>query len=238
MKRLLTLFVLAAAVRAFAQEEISPEALKKMPPLPVREEALGNAAAPVGVVVAIDEAFATQNQNEPPKAPFTIVVPTGKGLSFMPGGKKSGNPELLKLFKATADKHNIEMLRLSSLTVPLNPDLADRLKICAHLLKTQALPALTKDYKDLKVIDSYATKMGGYDAVCLIAQATAATGEVYAVKLAGILHPTLNAGVLACLVADTKLSEVKRPEDLASKGLGLVILHSVRFVEPKTVATP
>lgn len=238
MKCLLTLLVLAAAGRAFAQEEISPEALKKIPPLPLREEALGNAAALAGVVVAIDEAFASQNQNEPPKAPFTIVVPTGKNLSFLPGGKKSGNPELIKLFKATADKHNIEMLRLASLMVPLNPDLADRLKICAHLLKTQALPALAKDYKDLRVIDSYATKISGNDAVCIVAQATAATGEVYAIKLAGILHPTLGAGVVASLVADTKLSDIKRPEDLASKGLGLAILHSLRFVEPKPAAKP
>lgn len=238
MKCLLTLCVLAAAVRSLAQEEISPEALKKMPPLPLREESLGNAAALAGVVVAIDDAFATQNQNEPPKAPFTIVVPTGKNLSFLPGGKKSGNPELLKLFKATADKRNIEMLRLASFVVPLNPDPADRLKICAHLLKTQALTLLAKEYKDVRVLDTYATKISGYDAVCLIAQATAATGETYAVKLAAILHPTLNAAVLASLVADTKLSEVKRPEDLASKGLGLAIIHSLKFVDPHPAAKP
>ena len=237
MRRLLALFVLSAAVRSLAQEEIAPEALKKMPPLASREES-GIASAPAGVVVAIDEAFASQNGNEPPKAPFTIVVPTGKGLSFLPGGKKSGNPELVRLFKATADKHNIEMLRLASLIVPLNPDLADRLKICAHLLKTQALPVLAKEFKDIRVLDSYATKISGNDAVCVLAQATAATGEIYAVKLAGILHPTLNAGVLASVVADTKLSEVKKPEDLSSKGLALGILHSMRFVDPHPVVRP
>ena len=237
MRRLLALFVLSAAVRSLAQEEIAPEALKKMPPLVSREETV-IASAPVGVVVAIDEAFASQNGNEPPKAPFTIVVPTGKGLSFLSGGKKSGNPELLRLFKATPDKRNIEMLRLASLIVPLNPDLADRLKICAHLLKTQALPVLAKEYKDIRVLDSYATKISGNDAVCVLAQATAATGEIYAVKLAGIMHPTLNAGVLASVVADTKLSEVKKPEDLSSTGLALVILHSMRFVEPHPVAKP
>lgn len=237
MKRLLTLLVLSAAVRSMAQDEIAPEALKKMPPLVSREES-GIASAPAGVVVAIDEAFASQNGNEPPKAPFTIVVPTGKGLSFLPGGKKSGNPELVRLFKATADKHNIEVLRLASLIVPLNPDPADRLKICAHLLKTQALPVLAKEFKDIRVLDSYATKISGNDAVCILAQATAATGEVYAVKLAGIMHPTLGAGVLASVVADTKLSEVKKPEDLSSKGLALGILHSMRFVDPHPVAKP
>jgi hypothetical protein len=237
MKRLLTLVVLSAAVRSLAQEEIAPEALKKMPPLASREESVV-ATPPAGVVVAIDETFASKNENEPPKVPFTIVVPTGKGLSFLPGGKKSGNPELLRLFKATTDKRNIEILRLATLSVPPNPDLADRLKICAHLLKTQALPVLTKEFKDIRVLDSYATKISGNDAVCVLAQATAATGEIYAVKLAGILHPTLNAAVLASVVADTRLSEVKKPEDLSSKGLGLVIIHSMRFVDPDPVAKP
>jgi len=45
-------------------------------------------------------------------------------------------------------------------------------------------------------------------------------------------------GVLASLMADTKLREIKRPEDLSSKGLGLVILHSIKFVEAKTIAKP
>ena len=67
---------------------------------------------------------------------------------------------------------------------------------------------------------------------------TKPTGEHYVLKLAGILHPTQKGGVLASLMADTKLSEIKRPEDLSSKGLGLVILHSIKFVEAKTVAKP
>jgi hypothetical protein len=92
----------------------------------------------------------------------------------------------VRLFKVTADKRNIEMVRL--------------------------------------------------DAVCVLAQATAATGEAYAVKLAGIMHPTLSVGVLASVVADMKLSEVKKPEDFSSKGLALGILHSMRFVDPHPVA--
>ena len=52
------------------------------------------------------------------------------------------------------------------------------------------------------------------------------------------MYPTQKGGVLASRMADTKLSEIKRPEDLSSKGLGLVILHSIKFVEAKTVAKP
>ena len=57
------------------------------------------------------------------------------------------------------------------------------------------------------------------------------SGEHYAVKLVGILHPSHPGGVLAFLMADTKLSDIKDPADLASKGIGAII-HSLRFVDP------
>lgn len=238
MKRLLALFVVVSGLRSFAQESVQPEAVKTLPALPFKEESIANVTAPgappprPGVVVALDEAFAAQHENQAPNAPFTIVVPTGKGLSFLPGGKKTGNPELLRPVTVTPDKRGIETLCLASLNVPLQPDPADRLKVCAQLLKTQALPSTTKDYKDVRVVEAYATKIGGNDAVCVHAQMTKpGSGERYAVKLAGILHPKQTGAVLASLVADTKLSEIKRPEDLSSKGLGLAIIHSIKFAD-------
>jgi len=237
MKRLISLLVVLAAVPANAEETL-PETLKKML-LPFKEELVSAVVSQVkGVVVAVDEAFALQNENTAPDAPFTIIVPTGKNLIFLPGGKKNGATELIQLSTAAPDKHCIESLRLASLSVPLQLDPADRLKLCAETLKTQALTLATKDYKEVRLIETYATKIGGNDAVCLHAQMTKPTGEHYVLKLAGILHPTQKGGVLASLMADTKLSEIKRPEDLSSKGLGLVILHSIKFVEAKTVAKP
>ena len=237
MKRLISLLVVLAAVPANAEETL-PETLKKML-LPFKEELVSAVVSQVkGVVVAVDEAFALQNENTAPDAPFTIIVPTGKNLIFLPGGKKTGATELIQLSTAAPDKHCIESLRLGSLSVPLQPDPADRLKLCAETLKTQALTLATKDYKEVRLIETYATKIGGNDAVCLHAQMMKPTGEHYVLKLAGILHPTQKGGVLASLMADTKLSEIKRPEDLSSKGLGLVILHSIKFVEAKTVAKP
>src|ERR1700731_459477 len=229
MKRLISLLVVLAAVPANAEETPLPETLKKML-LPFKEELVSAVVSQVkGVVVAVDEAFALQNENTAPDAPFTIIVPTGKNLIFLPGGKKTGTTELIQLSTAAPDKHCIEALRLASLSVPMQPDPADRLKLCAETLKTQALTLATKDYKDVRLVETYATKIGGYEAVCLHAQMTKATGERYVLKLAGILHPPQKGGVLASLMADTKLSEIKRPEDLSSKGLGLVILHSIKF---------
>lgn len=236
MKRSIFFLLVLAAMPSLAQEP-DLEALKKLPALPFKPESV---TILPGVVMAIDEAFALQNENTAPAASFTIVVPTGKNLSFLPGGKKTGNPELVQLGTALPDKRSIELLRLAGMSVPLLPDPADRLKLCAQMLKTQGQTMTTKDFKDLKFIDTYATKIGGYDAVCLHGLMTKVPGnEQYAVKFAGILHPTQKGGVLACLVADTKLSLIKKPEELGTKGLGLTIIHSVKFIEAvKTAAKP
>ena len=63
-----------------------------------------------------------------------------------------------------------------------------------------------------------------------------AAPEIRESRVSGLDHKKV--GVLASLMADTKLREIKRPEDLSSKGLGLVILHSIKFVEAKTIAKP
>src|SRR5205807_8418859 len=181
------------------------------------------------------EAFALQNENTAPDAPFTIIVPTGKNLIFLPGGKKTGATELIQLSTAAPDKHCIESLRLGSLSVPLQPDPADRLKLCAETLKTQALTLATKDYKEVRLIETYATKIGGNDAVCLHAQMTKATGEHYVLKLAGILHPARKSAVQGKLVAHTGRRNIKQHEDQSSQSSCLLILQAMNFVNATTV---
>ncbi len=214
--------------------------LKKLPPLPFKQESVGDFSVPglsvkgaySGTPVTVDAAFTTKYENStPPSAPFTVVVPKGE-IYFAPGGKQSGAPELVKFTTATADKRAIEILRLTNLTVPLQPDPADRLKHCAHLLTTQGLPSASRGYEKVMFLEAYATKIGGNDAACVHAHMTSPKGEHYAVKLVGILHPKEPGGVFAFLMADTELSDVKNPPDLASKGTGLAIIHSLRFIDP------
>ena len=154
--------------------------------------------------------------------------------------KSTGNPELVKFTTATEDKKVIEILRFTDLTVPVLPDPADRLKICADLLKSQGLAGTTKGYEKVAFLEAYATKVGPADAVCVHAHMTKpGSGEHYAVKLVGILQPGKEGGVMAFLMANTDLSEVKNPPDLASKGTGLKIIHSLRFIDaPKAGAKP
>jgi hypothetical protein len=221
---------------------------KQLPPLPFKKESIGDFSAPgirvqgfySGTPLTVDEAFTTLHENTPPSAAFTVTVPKDKEIFFTPGGKKSGIPELAKLIVATPDKRAIEILRFANLTVPLQPDPADRLKLCAHLLQTQALAGASKGYEKVAFLEAYATKIGGNDAACVHAHMTSAkSGEHYAVKLVGILHPGQPGSVLAFLMADTALSDIKDPADLGSKGTGLAILHSLRFNDPpKTGAKP
>lgn len=249
MKRLIVLLVVLvvlAAMPSLAQQPDQADTLSKLPPLPFREESVGAFSAPgvkvkgfvAGTVLTIDQAFTAKHENTPPSAPFKLVVPTGNVL-FLPGGKKTGAPELVRFSTGTEDKRAVEILRFTNLTVPVRLDAADRLKLCAHLLRTQGLANASRDYENVRFLEAYATRIGGNDAASVHAHMTKpGTGEHYAVKLVGIMHPRHNGGVLAFLMADTKLSEVKGPEDLASKGVGLTIIHSLRFIDAPGAGAP
>lgn len=245
MKLLSVLLLLVSALSAMAQEPSSSEDLKKMPALPFKEEAVGNYESPgvkitggfIGIPVKVDAEFTKRFEHAPPSAAFEVVVPKDKDIQVNPGGKQTGAPELVKFSLGTADGHAVEILRFTDLTVPKQADPADRLKICARLLQTQGLSGATKGYDKVAFLEAYATKIRGVDAACVHAHMTSPkTGEHYAVKLVGILHPGSDAGVLAFLMANTNLSEIKNPPDLASKGVGLAIIHSLRFLDAPAAA--
>jgi hypothetical protein len=50
------------------------------------------------------------------------------------------------------------------------------------------------------------------------------------VKSIAILHPTQPGSVMAMLMADNKLSEIKTAADLQSKGFSMKIIHSLKFL--------
>lgn len=255
MNPLICLLLILAVLPAISQEAGQQDFLNKLPPLPFKEESVGNFSAKgvpglgpkvdvkglvVGTPLKVDAAFTMQHENTPSSVPFVVVIPKNKGVAAFAGGKKSGVPELVKFATMTAEKQAIEILRFTNLTVSLQASAADRLKLCAHLLSTKGLAGASSGYEKVKFLEAYATRIGGNDAVCVHAHMTApTTGEHYAVKLVGILHPGEPGGVLAFLMASTKLSEIKSPEDLGSKGVGLAIIHSLKFVDaPKPGAKP
>lgn len=221
-----------------ARETLPPEPLPE--PLPFKEETAGNYRAGgikvegafAGTPLTVDAAFTTHHDNSPPTADFRVIVPRVKNLLFLPGGKKSGLPELVKLTLSTDDRQKaVEILRLTQLTVPTGP-VEERLAKTARLLTTQAAGLITNGYENPRQLDLYATKVGDCDAVSLHLEMTKpGTHEVYLVKAIAILHPTTEGGVLAFLMADKELSDVKEPDDLLGKGVSLRIIHSLKFID-------
>lgn len=209
-------------------------------PLPFKTEPVGTyQSGPVGVQgafsgtpVVVDLAFTTTHENVAPAAPFTVIVPRVDDIRFLAGGKKTGAPELVKLTLPTKDgKQAVEILRLVNLFMPQGPA-PTRLTEAARLLREVGVAQTTRGYEQVKLLDLYATKIGGYDAVSLHLDMTSPrSGEVYLVKLAAILHPTKANGVLAFLMANNTLSDVRTADDLRSKGVGMRIIHSLKFHE-------
>ncbi|MEZ0277286.1 MAG: hypothetical protein ACAH88_20415 [Roseimicrobium sp.] len=216
-------------------------------PLPFKEEKVGNfqlgpakvEGAFIGTPLTIDEAFTTKHENGPPSASFKVIVPKVDDVRFLPGGKKTGAPELLKLTLPNADASKaVEIVRFVNLTVPLGAKEA-RDQIVADLLKNKVFPMVTHGYEQAKPLDLYTTKVGAYDAVSMHLEMTKpGSGEVYLVKAIAILHPTQPGCVMALLMADNKLSEVKAADDLQSKGFAMKIIHSLKFLDDGTAEKP
>ncbi len=212
--------------------------------IPFKEEKVGGVdiSTPVGSITAegvvagtrvrVDDEFTTKYENKPPSAPFEVIVPKIKEIRFLPGGKKTGVPELLRITlpDAKGEKPS-EILRFGSLNLPQGPS-EQRLADAAKMLQTVAFPMFTKGFSDPKIVDIYFTKVGSYDAaVTHITMTNPESGAAYLVKTTAILHPSKEGGVVGFLMADKELSEVKSVEDLSSKGLGVKVIHSVKFVE-------
>lgn len=237
----LSLF-LALAASAAAQAPVSPG---PQPP-PFREEKVGSFKAPgvqaegvfVGAPLTMDEAFARQHEQPPLQAPFRLTIPKVPHVYLMPGGKKNGSPEIVRVSLATEEKKAREILRFTTLTVPVEPGREQRLVICANLLQKQGLAMASRGYENATLLELYTTRVRNHDAVCLHAEMTRpGTGERYWVKLTGILQPGSPHGLLAFLMADKDLSEIKTLADLGTKGFGLKTIHSLEFIPP-TLAAP
>lgn len=231
----------AAMPPASDQSTTSPSAsVESAIAVPFKEEKVGDFEAVgvrmegvfVGSAVTIDEAFTTKYENKPPSTPFRVILPKDKDLRLLPGGKKSGAPELLRITLPDSEgKKAVEILRFGPLHVPEGSS-ESRLQATVTMLRKTAYPMFTNGFVEPKELDLYLTKVGEYDAAVMHIEMKHPTGgEHFLVKAIAILHPTQGAGVVGFLMADRELSEVKKPDDLATKGVGIRIIHSVKFLE-------
>jgi|GEM_PF-2178471 len=215
--------------------------LSILPNLEVKEESFGDVdilgikiqGLIIGSNILVDEAFAKKWENNPPSTAFSVTVPKSKQIRSIPGGKKTGLPELLKIQVASEDgKRVVEIARFTELKVPLQKDPKDRLKLCAWVLHNQGLKMAFGGKKNTKVFETYVTKIGKEDAVVINGQFEEQDGSAkFFMKLAAILDPNGEGGVMIYVIADSETSSVRSPDDLRSKGIGQRIVHSLRFVE-------
>ncbi|WP_075088742.1 hypothetical protein [Verrucomicrobium spinosum] len=250
MKRTVTCFLLVCLPLSFSQvcSQSDPAAEAGRPgKLVFREETVGVVRGPgfkaegvfMGTPLVLDEAYTAKHELPALQTPFKVVVPKDNNLYFLPGGKKSGVPELARLSIATEDKTAVEILRFVTMTVPLQRTPEDRLVVCANLLRTKALPQITSNYEQARQLDVYATRVRGNDAVCLLAEMVKpGTGEAYWVKTVGVMPANSENGVMAFFMADKQLSEIKTQADLLTKGFSQKVIHSLEFLPVTATAAP
>jgi hypothetical protein len=248
MKRTVTCSLLACLTLPFSQVcgQSDPAVEVGRPEkLAFKEEAVGVVRGPgfkaegvfMGTPLVLDESFTTRHELPGLLAPFKVVVPKDSNLYFLPGGKKTGVPELARLSIATEDKKAVEILRFVTMTVPLQRTTEDRLVVCANLLKTKALPQIASNYEQARQLDIYVTRIRGNDAVCLVAEMVKlGSGESYWVKAVGVLPTNSENSVMAFFMADKHLSEIKTQADLLTKGFSQKVIHSLEFLPVTSIA--
>lgn len=248
MKRTVTCSLLACLTLSFSQvcgQSDPAVEVGRSAKLVFKEEAVGAVQGPgfkaegifMGTPLVLDEAYTAKHELPALLAPFKVVVPKDNNLYFLPGGKKTGVPELARLSIATEDKKAVEILRFVTMTVPLQRTPEERLVVCANLLKSKALPQITSNYEQARQLDLYATRIRGNDAVCLVAEMVKpGSGEAYWVKTVGVMPAKSENGVMAFFMADKHLSEIKTQADLLTRGFSQKVIHSLEFLPVTTAA--
>ncbi|WP_050029425.1 hypothetical protein [Verrucomicrobium sp. BvORR034] len=248
MKRTVTCSLLACLILPFSQVcgQSDPAVEVGRPgKLAFKEETVGVVRGPgfkaegvfMGTPLVLDEAYAAKHDLPALQAPFKVVVPKDNNLYFLPGGNKTGVPELARLSIATEDKKAVEILRFVTMTIPLQRTSEDRLVVCANLLATKAFPQITSNYEQARQLDLYVTRIRGNDAVCLVAEMVKpGSSESYWVKAVGMMPANSENGVMAFFMADKQLSEIKTQADLLTKGFSQKVIHSLEFLPVTTVA--
>ena len=203
--------------------------------IPFLEETPGNKkgafytieGAIVGTPLTVDDSFAAEHGGPRPGAPFRIIVPKGQNRKMAAG---SGGGEILSIGYSAADGSAREILRLTGLTVPMrSPE--DRIQILADLLIKQGPGLAFTGWAKGKFEGIYVTRIGDrYDAVTMQGWCSDPEKGYYFVRLCGIINPIKDAGVLAYVLIDPKLTGIE-PGDLTSMGDSLKIIHSIKFVE-------
>ncbi len=182
-----------------------------------------------GQVFTIDEAFAVKNGAKPGgHRPFTVVTPSTKtGKIFM-----QARPKLKDMVRFTLvgeENKMLESIRFTGVSINKDAPIEKRLQRAAALIEAKMVPAFMAAHKDGKIGMRYRTKVGPYNAACLLGRFTASDGTMFFIKFVAILPENEAAGLVAVMLLNPTGDDPMNIKTRLQNGVVQQILHSVRF---------
>ena len=135
----------------------------------------------------------------------------------------------VKISYVTPEKQLIENIRFVDMTVPM-ADNKKRLALVRQLLAKKGLPVALKGYENVKVFGFRNAIINGLSTVQAAARFEDAKYGVIYLWLVGILNPDGTHCIMAMSQITLK-SEVKKPQDIAQKGLAARTLSTFKYLK-------
>lgn len=182
-----------------------------------------------GKQLSVDEEFAKKNGAKPGgHRSFSIVVPDSElGKAMINARPKI--KDMVRLTLVGKGDKMLESIRFTGITIGTNDPMPKRLQRAASLVEKQMVPKFFAGRKNAKIGMRYRTKVGPYEAACLLGRFTAEDGTMLYIKFVAILDEKNPAGTLAIMLlnptGDKPLNIKKRLQD----GFAQRVLHSVRL---------
>lgn len=185
-----------------------------------------------GQEFTIDDAFAKANGAAPGgHRPFTVNVPKSElGTMAMQARPKVKEVVRFSLVDR-GGKKLLESIRFTGMTSPAGVPMEQRLAHMAALVEKQMVPAFFKGHKDGRIGMRYRTKVGPYDAACLLGRMTAADGTMFYVKFVAIVPGNGPRGIVAVMLLNPTGDNPGNIKKRLQDGFAQQVLHSLRFKE-------
>lgn len=185
-----------------------------------------------GKKVTIDEAFAKKNGAEPGgHVPFTLELPRAKAGQKVLAIARPKVPELVRYTLVEGEKTMKQSIRFARLKMGAEEPMEKRLQRSAALLESGMVPKFFAGHQSGKIGQRYRTKVGPYDAACLLGMLTSKDGAPMYIKFVAILPEGKPEGLVAVMVLNPKGDKPEEVKKELSDGFVQQILHSVRLKE-------
>lgn len=182
-----------------------------------------------GKFYTIDEAFATNNGAKGgDHRPFTVVIPPSKLGKAIPGAR----PDVVDIARfslVSEDGKLLESIRFFSLNSIPNVAMDKRLERIAATIEAKMVSKFFSAHKEGKIGMRYRTKVGPYDAACLLGRMTASDGTMLYIKFVALLAENEKQGIGAVMLLNPTGDKPENVKNRLQNGFAQQVLHSVLF---------